>query len=279
VAKFVSLLTNLEAITCSIPYAAHLCPVTQPRMVILNNHGKYGSRNHVAVGPARLMLRNSFWIHCSTLSLKLVRAFWDDWGMQHYDKSQLRFENLTSLRLEVRYPAVMRWIEESWQFPILKNLSLIDTTGIDRISFLQRLQMTLERLQICCRNINRCSFDRTREVELPKLKKLTLVNARHLYLADRKYWFTAIKAPKLWRLVISLRLTLEMMVDHEEGILECFPSVQEVLIVILKRYCLYARWDVNLVVATRRGGRYAPSDSLLDDLGATRNAWDTRYYR
>jgi hypothetical protein len=204
VAKLVLLLTNLEAISCSFPYAAQIHPVTRPRLVILNNHDEDGSnfRNN-AVASASLLLQNSFWTHCNTLSLSLIKPFGIDSNGQDYDKPQLIFENLTGLRLNVSHVAIMRGIEESWEFPILKSLSTMNTANADRIAFLGRVRTTLEELEIRYGHIYRCSFDSTHEVELPKLKEILLVEASFLNRAPRQYWFEAIKAPKLRRLIIQ----------------------------------------------------------------------------
>jgi hypothetical protein len=68
------------------------------------------------------------------LSLQLAEDLWDQ---PHHNRPQPTFENLRNLRLEISNTAVMQWIEHDWKFPILKNLSLIDTASIDHISLLQ----------------------------------------------------------------------------------------------------------------------------------------------
>jgi hypothetical protein len=238
VAKFVPLLTNLKAISCSLPYAAHIYPATRPRLVILNNHDEDGSKfMNNAVGSASLLLKNSFWAHCNTLSLSLIKPFGFDSNGQYYGTAQLRFENLTSLRLNIFHVAIMRWIEESWQFPILKSLSLTYTANADRIALLERVRMTLEELEIRHDHIEYCSLDSTHEMELPKLKEISLVQASCFNLVPRHYWFAAIKAPNLGMLIISVRLSVhgwlypQEAISAHRNILGRFPSIRRVTII------------------------------------------------
>jgi hypothetical protein len=239
VEKFVPLLTNLEAISCSLPYATHIYPVTRPRLVILINCGQIKSphssiRNRL-IGSVTPLLWISFWIHCNTLSLSLFRPVVFE---EEYNGHQLRFENLTSLRLEVFNEAVIRWIERCWQFPVLKDLSLIYTASIGFIAFLGRVQTTLERLEMSdLHDSPHRDYDHTHEVELPKLREISLVDVFRWSERRRQGWFTAIKAPDLRKVVISLRpdqigsLSPSSVTDYHRNILECFPSVRKVIMI------------------------------------------------
>jgi hypothetical protein len=238
VAKFVPLLTNLEAISCSLPYAAHINPVTRPRLVIINNHDedKSNFRNDI-VRSTNLLLQNSFWTHCDTLSLSLIKCGHFNWNAQNYDTPQLIFENLTSLRLDVSHVVMMRWIEEKWQFPILKYLSFINTPYVNRIEFLGRVRMTLEELEVSYCQSSRNGFDDTHKLELPKLREISLVNAPRWHEESQQYWFDAIEAPELEKFIISLRpdplghRSPSSVVNDYQNAVECFPSVLRVIFI------------------------------------------------
>jgi hypothetical protein len=238
VAKFAPLLTNLKAISCSLPYAARLQPLIQPGIVVLNNSVVTGlCSTSGMIGPLRTLLHNSLWVHCHTLSLRLVEGLWDRWDHPGSNTLQPTFEILLNLKLEVSHTAAMQWIEEYWKFPVLKNLSLIFTGYIDRISFLQRVRLTLEKLQICVGHVYRYNGGII-DVEMPKLKEISLINMNGTYVGPSGDWYTAIKAPHLSRFGISLRSGLgkwdrthEVLTEHMESVLGYFPSVRKVIII------------------------------------------------
>jgi hypothetical protein len=197
VAKFVPLLTNIEAISCSLPYATHLYPSIQPGIVMLGNHGISGSSFiHNAVGSVNLMSRDSFWIHCRTLSLTLKKGLWD---FQDIDRREIKFDNLVDFRLDVEYKGVLEWIRRYWNFPILKHLHIINTAWMDRMEFLNRVHFTLEKLQIYRNNYSGWSS----EVLMPNLKEIQWVNVKSLHIWPRDNWYDLIKAPNLRRFVMS----------------------------------------------------------------------------
>jgi hypothetical protein len=162
-----------------------------------------------------------------------VRDNWTPWNPPDADKSQLTFENLVSLRLEIVYPELMQWIEESWHFPILKNLALIG--AMNRISFLQRVRMTLEKLQL---HVGSNQWGTIRDVYMPKLKEISLVDAVEM-VRPSGHWYTAIKAPHLCRVVISLLPTPynwyntpQVIGGHMNDILTHSQSVKKVVIIV-----------------------------------------------
>jgi hypothetical protein len=110
------------------------------------------------------------------------------------------------------------------------------TTNADHIAFLGRVRMTLEELEIWYFCINCSNFDRTHEVEFPKLKEISLAMASDLKTAFWHYWFAAIKAPRLRTLVMPSSVDFIGwrnpwdVINHHRDVLACFPSVQRIII-------------------------------------------------
>jgi hypothetical protein len=292
VANFVRLLTNIEAISCSLPYATHLYPSVQPGVVMLSDHGiaGFGPRH----GP---MILDSFWIHCRTLSLTLKGGFGGFVDIMR-ERHEITFDNLLNFRLEVEYTGVLEWIQQYWKFPILKNLHMVNIAWVNRIQLINRVRGTLEKLHICT---SKSSFSANQVVAImPNLKEIYVVHAYSVHRGLIYYSYESITAPNLQRLVMSWRPnpkrrggTRTAILPIIAAILSHYPSLKELVILAPKgewvrssgedsRVILLlediALWCENVTVEIVTGKhaerlRYAKGSVPMDELDAL------EYYR
>jgi hypothetical protein len=121
VPKFIRLLANVQAISCLLPYAVDLSPIIQPGVVMLNDHAiAYSRLSHDAVEYMRLTFRNSFWIHCQTLSLIFKYGKREPMHAMS-SEPKIKFHNLINLRLQVYWWNALAWIQGCCDFPVLKT--------------------------------------------------------------------------------------------------------------------------------------------------------------
>jgi hypothetical protein len=289
VEKFIRLLTNIEAISCPLPYAAHLYGI-QPGIVMLSNQGmaryRSSSDDRAFIHP---LLHDSFWIHCRTLSLTLQwRPFADIIRYQH----GIRFDNLVNLRLDVDDTALSEWIGERWVFPLLKNLRIIVTDEVDYTEMLTNTRMTVKRLHI---HVNSPIF-------WWACGRINMSNLNELHVSLGKGWdrrskqsFTSLKAPSLHRYIISWDPYLEAMQFSRKMMLALmaltfsyYPLLQELVIIVPmgkwvrssgdNRHVLLllediARWCEHVTVEIMTGKHleriiYAKGSSPMDELDA-----------
>jgi hypothetical protein len=151
--------------------------------------------------PIRVTMHNHFWHSSQTLSITYAGDFWY-WGNQG---SQIVFQNLTNLRLQLSHAGAIGWVTDTWNLPVLKNLSISGIQDYIWISFLNKVCPTIERLQIT-RNILQItdSILGSGIIVMPKLKELHLIDEEGSTMPAISDWNTRFTCPRLHKVVLLM---------------------------------------------------------------------------
>lgn len=231
IAKIVPLLKDLEAISCPYAYVAHLPPSIPSNIVFVYGHDLVTPRQaRWKFWKKKIPANDYYWHHCRTLYFKLKH---DRIAFQR-DDSDIFFNNLTDLRLNVTHSNAMSWINTNWNLPLLKHLSLISPLNAHWIPFLQRVRLTLETIQI---PLGQDSFDVSTKIVMPNLQEIHVINVRYVYQWPKGHSYKIFQSPNLRRFTMTLdcekltrRSPRALILANIKGVLSVYPSIKEIVI-------------------------------------------------
>lgn len=199
IVQIVPLLPNLTTISCSSLLAARL-PSSLPILsAIIHNVSSSATQNSLWYN--NIPIKPYFWHHCHTLSFVLTK---DQWRGQANPQHQYTFHNLVNLRLCMPAPSAISWILGCWEFPVLKNLSIVSNNHRGWIPFIKSVRLTIESLQVPSHIDYAMETD---TLEMPKLKELHIIDEFRNYLTPGRLWNHVYGIPKLQKFVYYAKNT------------------------------------------------------------------------
>lgn len=278
--KVLPLLINLESITCNLS-----CRAKPPSNLQLKKATVYSdnfSNIHQRVFWHSLLQRHDqLWYHCEDLSF-----YYTAHGMNtRSGLSQIHFRHLVTLRLFSIHPTATRWIADSWDIPVLKNLFIFSHKAAGWNRIFQRVRLTLETAQIPI-PIRGGDSNQSDTIIMPKLRFLFVVDRYSLHLNNME-WYTIIQAPRLQRLGVSIGAYKETRYDNLkdftgviDGAIAAYKSIEEMTLIVARGKWTYMceilprtvlttkhieRWCARGIVVEIITGLYGKSNRSEED--------------